>query len=486
MNITAFAAPILRIQSFILTIVTAQSLLVAVISVFESHAVTRAFLVGAGVAAATALPSYLLGKTVPFELGSRQIYVLTVVTWMVFALFGAIPLFLALPGLSFTDAIFESVSGLTTTGSTVLAGLDSMPHGILLWRGLLQWIGGIGILVMGIAILPYLRIGGMKLFRTESSDWSGKTFPRSHSMIQAISVAYITLTLCAVTAYWAAGMGLFDAVVHSMSTVSTGGYSNYDSSMGHFNDRPAVLWISSLFMLLSALPFTLYVQMFRGQHMAVFSDQQVRGFVGIVGLTTLVLSLAHTFIDEDPFFDSLTHSTFNIVSIITTTGYASEDYTAWSSFSTIMFFYLMFIGGCSGSTTGSIKIFRFQIGAMMLANQLRQMRHPKAILPTRYNRRPVTDDVIRSIIAFSFYFTLTIAILALCLSLLGLDFATALTGAATAVTNVGPGLGEVIGPAGNFAGLPDIAKWLLCGGMLLGRLEIMTVLILVTPMFWKT
>lgn len=482
-----FFRPVLFIQAFVLLVMAAMTVPPALIAVWwDNAAAVRAFLWTGGTCLLFALPAFVVRRAQPLWLSSRQMYLVTTVSWFVVSVAGSVPLYLLLPGISFTDALFESVSGVTTTGSTVLVGLDTMARSILLWRGLLQWLGGIGIIVLAIAILPYLRIGGMRLFQTESSDWSEKRLPRTHNLIWAIGVVYLGISCITALSYWLAGMGVFDAIVHSMTTVSTGGYANYDASLGHFNDNPLILWLSSLFMLLSALPFLLYVNLLHGQVTRLVSDHQVRGFLIFGVMVAIVLSLERSIAEHESVFDALTHSTFNVISVITTTGYASEDYTTWGNFAITVFFYLTFVGGCSGSTAGAIKIFRFQIGLMMLRNQLRQMRHVHGVFTNFYNGRYVTDDIVRSVIAFSFYFALTVAVLALSLSMCGLDFVTSVSAAATAVANVGPGLGDIIGPAGNFSSLPDAAKWSLTLGMLLGRLEIMTVLILLTPAFWRT
>jgi trk system potassium uptake protein TrkH len=481
-----FLRPVLFIQAFVLLIVAAMTAPPALLAIWDNAAAVRAFLGTAGACLALAYLAWVAGHQEPLWLSSRQMYLVTTVSWCVVSLAGAVPLYLVVPATTFTDALFESVSGVTTTGSTVFVGLETMARSILLWRGLLQWLGGIGIIVLAIAILPYLRIGGMRLFHTESSDWSEKHLPRTHNLIWAIGVVYLGISCITALSYWLAGMGVFDAIVHSMTTVATGGYANYDASMGHFNDNSVILWLSSVFMLLSALPFLLYVSLLHGRAAPLVTDRQVRGFLLFVVVIAVVLSLERSIAEHESVLDALTHSTFNVISVITTTGYASEDYTTWGNFAVTVFFYLTFVGGCSGSTAGAIKIFRFQIGLMMLRNQLRQMRHAQGVFTNSYNNRSVTDDIVRSVIAFSFYFALTVAVIALSLSMCGLDFVTSLSAAATAVGNVGPGLGDIIGPAGNFSSLPDAAKWSLTLGMLLGRLEIMTVLILLTPTFWRT
>lgn len=418
-----------------------------------------------------------------FALVPRQVFVLTSLTWVAASVFAALPLLL-IQEISYTDAFFETMSGVTTTGSTVLTGLDQAPRGILLWRSLLQWIGGIGFIVMGVLILPFLRVGGMRLFHAESSDRSEKVLPRFESVAKAIALSYLLLSGACALAYYIAGMSGFDAVNHAMTTVSTGGYSTHDASMGYFSSMP-ILWVSTAFMLLGALPFALYVHAVRVSPAALWRDRQVVGFLQLVVLIGLSLALVNILANDREPLSALTASFFNVVSVVTTTGYASEDYSLWGGLAVMVFFYLTFVGGCSGSTSGGLKIFRFQVAYIILRRQLDRLVHPRAVFTERYNNREISEDIIRSLVSFSFFFALTIGFLALALSLFGLDFMTSLTGAITAVTNVGPGLGQTIGPAGNFASLPDGAKWLLSIGMLLGRLEIMTVLVVITPRFWQ-
>ena len=480
-----FIRPIAFVQSFVLFLYATLMLLMSLVAYWDGPGEIHAMLQSAALCGSAALVALVIGRGSPFELTTRQLFAVTTASWCTMSLGGAVPLYLLLPRISFTDAMFESVSGVTTTGATVLVGLESLPHTVLLWRALLQWMGGIGIIVLGIAILPFLQVGGMRLFKTESSDWSHKTMPKSRDLIRAIGIIYVALSLTAVASYWLAGMTPFDAVVHALTTVSTGGYSNYDSSMGHYHGQSLILWLSSLLMLASSLPFLLYTRMMRGDVRALLVDTQVRGFLGFVLVMVIAMSLVRSIADHESWVTSVTQVTFNIVSIITTTGYASENYTSWDSFAVTMFFYLTFIGGCSGSTAGGMKFFRFQIALIMLKNQLRWMRHPRGVFTNRYNGQKVTDEIVRSVIAFSFYYGLTVAIIASGLSLLGIDFLTSVSGAASAVGNVGPGLGDVIGPDKTFATLPHAAKWLLSAGMLLGRLEIMTVVILLTPVFWR-
>jgi len=430
------------------------------------------------------LATWLLTRKVSLELKPWQMFVLTAASWASITGFASLPLILGAPQLSVTNAVFESVSAITTTGSTVMVGIEHLSDGLKLWRGLMQWMGGIGIIVMGIAILPFLKVGGMRLFHTESSDWSDKVMPRTGGIAKATLSIYVALTLAAMVSYWAGGMLPLDAVVHGMTSLATGGFANSDASFGAYAEQPWLLWMGSFFMLSGALPFVLYIRFIRTSRTALWKDQQVRGLLKLLLAAIVVLS-GWRVLQGDDWFVSLTHVTFNVISVVTTTGYASDDYTLWGALPVTAFFYLTFVGGCSGSTSSDLKIFRFQIAMLMLLNQLRYLIHANGVFTTRYNQQPVTSDISRSVVAFSFFFFITIAALALSLSALGLDLVTAISGAATAVANVGPGLGDIIGPAGNFSSLPEAAKWLLCIGMLMGRLEILTVVVLMTPMFWR-
>ncbi|MEZ5470166.1 MAG: TrkH family potassium uptake protein [Marinicella sp.] len=419
------------------------------------------------------------------EISSKELYLTTICSWLILGFIGALPFLFALQKITITDALFESFSGITTTGSTVLSNLSQMPPSLLLWRGILQWVGGIGIVVLSIAVLPHLKVGGMKLFATESSDWSSKTHPRANKMIVSILSIYILLTFTCALIYLIGGMNAFDAVVHAMTTLSTGGFANYDSSFGYFSHNPILIWTANTFMVLGALPFVFYVNLLSRSHRNFGVDSQILGFFKVLGITIFSLTIVRSFTSDETMFEILNHVCFNIISVITTTGFASTDYTLWGEFAVMFFFYLMFIGGCSGSTSGSVKIFRYQLAYLMLKSQLRRMTHPNGVYVLKYNQRLVDDGIIRSVVAFSIMFVLTIAIIAMLLTLFGLDFITSISAAATAVTNVGPGLGDTIGPSGNFSSLPDLAKILLCVGMLVGRLEVMTVFVVLTPSLWN-
>ncbi|WNL37716.1 TrkH family potassium uptake protein [Halomonas sp. PAMB 3232] len=477
-------APIVRILAVLWVVLALFMLVPLVVLLWEHDPDAKAFILAIVIVMTLAGGALAATHRVPIELKPWQMFVLTAASWASVSGFASLPLILGAPQLSVTNAVFESVSAITTTGSTVMVGIEHLSDGLKLWRGLMQWLGGIGIIVMGIAILPFLKVGGMRLFHTESSDWSDKVMPRTGGIAKATLSIYVALTLLAMICYWLGGMRPLDAIVHAMSSLSTGGFANSDASFGAYAEKPWLLWMASAFMLSGALPFVLYIRFIRTSRSALWKDQQVRGLLKLLLAAILILS-AWRVLQGDDWFVSLTHVTFNVISVVTTTGYASDDYTLWGSLPVVAFFYLTFVGGCSGSTSGGMKIFRFQIAMLMLRNQLRYLIHANGVFTTHYNQQPVTSDISRSVVAFSFFFFITIAVLALLLSVLGLDLVTAVTGAATAVANVGPGLGDTIGPAGNFYTLPDAAKWLLCIGMLMGRLEILTVVVLMTPMFWR-
>ena len=414
----------------------------------------------------------------------REAFLFTGLAWVVMAAFSALPFAFSNLGLSYTDAFFESMSGITTTGSTVIAGLDTAPPGILLWRALLQWLGGIGIIVMAVAIFPRLQVAGMQLFQAETSDPSEKVLPRTAQLAVAIGLVYLALSLLCAGALWGAGMTPFEAVAHAMTTIATGGFSTSDASIGHFGSA-AVDGIVTLFMIVGSLPFVLLVGATRRNAAALWRDSQVRFFLtvlaGLVAAIALWLAATRQFHPAE----AVRYAAFNVVSIVTGTGYATADYGLWGSFPVICFLFFMFVGGCAGSTSCGIKIFRYQVLFATAGVQLRSLWHPHGVFVAHYNRKPIPDSVSDAVVSFFFLFAFSYALLALALTALGLDFMTSVSAAATAITNVGPALGDIVGPSGNFAPLPDAAKWLLAAGMLLGRLEIITILVLFTRRFWQ-
>ena len=410
------------------------------------------------------------------NLGARGAFVLTVFSWVLLSFFAAIPFLMDPMKLSFTDALFEATSGITTTGATILTGLDDMPKGILLWRAILQWIGGVGIVVTAMAVLPMLKVGGMQLFRLESSDMGEKILPRAASIAAGIGIAYLVLTLACAVGY--------NAAAHAMTTVATGGYSTSDASMGGFMDGGADL-VCMAFMMLGALPFAVYLLMGRGSVSAPFKDPQVRAFIVVMTLM-IALTTGGLYLTSDiEALRGLRLAAFNTVSIVTGTGYATADYNSWGPFAMALFFVFMFIGGCAGSTACSVKIFRYQVAFEGLKAYLFQMPKQHAIAPMRYNGKPLPEQVVFSVMSFFFLFFATFALTAIALSLVGLDPVTAWSGAGSAVANVGPGLGPIIGPAGTYETLPSTAKWILMLAMIVGRLEIVTALVVIMPSFWR-
>ncbi len=416
------------------------------------------------------------------KLNLQQAFLLTALSWLSIAIFGSLPLIFSEVNFSFTNAFFESMSGITTTGSTIIPNLEEMPKAILLWRAILQWLGGIGIIVMAITLMPIMNVGGMQLFKISNSDSSEKILPKSKEIALRLIYIYSGLTtLCAIS-YKILGMNTFDSITHSMTTIATGGFSNYNESIGFFNSFSIEI-SAMIFIILGSLPFIAYIKFLNGNRRIFFSDIQIRTFLKIILISILILSI-YLFLDKSSELNFRT-VLFNVISILTGTGYVNAQFDNWGGFPLIIFIGLMFIGGCAGSTTCGIKIFRFQILYSFVLNQLKKIVYPKGIFVLKYNQSPVDDKFTASIISFIYmYLVIFFAITAL-LSLTGLDFITSISGAATSISNVGPGLGSTIGPNGNFSSLPDISKWILSFGMILGRLELFAILVLFLPSFWR-
>ena len=422
----------------------------------------------------------------PGKLSLRGAFVMTVLIWIALAVFGALPIYWAgLDDIHIADAVFESISGLTTTGATVIVGLDDLPPGILLWRSLLQWLGGLGIVVMAIAVLPMLQVGGMQLFKAEAFDTPEKILPRAAQISSQMTLIYIALTMLCAAAYKVTGMTGFDAVNHAMTTVATGGFSTHDASIGYFDSTPVEL-VCVAFMISGSLPFLLYLKVLRtGDGPALYRDEQVRGFFGILLFFAFTVWVYEVVALDEAGVIPAREALFNVTSIMTGTGYATADYNGWGAFSAWLFFALTFCGGCAGSTSCGIKVFRFQVIVANIGRHLALTLSPNQVVVRRFNGRRIQDDVYAAVMNFFFLYLVVFATVAVVLSALGLDAMTALSASATAISNVGPGLGEIIGPAGNFASLPDSAKWVLGLTMLIGRLELLTVLVLFVPQFWR-
>jgi len=420
------------------------------------------------------------------KLNLQQAFLLTALSWLSIAIFGSLPFLLSTLELSLIDSFFESMSGITTTGSTVITNLDSAPKSILIWRAILQWLGGIGVIVMAITILPLLNIGGMQLFRIKNSDTAEKILPRAREITLVISLIYLFLTFFCAFAYWSAGMNIFDSIAHSMTTIATGGFSTYSDSIGYF-ENPKIEIISIIFIILGSIPFIAYLKFVKGDKKIFFKDVQIKGLIYILLISILLMFLYLIFIGkENDLLENLRISTFNVVSILSGTGYVTADFSSWGKFPLIFFLFLMFIGGCAGSTTCGIKIFRFQILGHFILNQIKKLVYPRGVFSIKYNDEKISNIFMYSIITFIFLYFFIFFVLAALLSLNGLDFVTAISGAASAISNVGPGLGDVIGPNGDFSKLPSFSKLSLSLGMLLGRLELFAVLVLFFPSFWKS
>jgi len=416
-------------------------------------------------------------------LSIQQTFILTVMAWIVLPLFGSLPFVMGAQEMNFTDAFFEAMSGITTTGATVMEGLDLKPPGILLWRGLMQWIGGLGIVVVAIAILPELRVGGMQLFRSEAFDTFGKILPQAAQIAKQLSYIYVGLTITAMLVYAACGMQPIDALVHAMTSIATGGLANYDASFGAFSN-PSIHYFGALFMMTSALPYVRLIQLMHGAPLVLWRDPQVRMFFTLIALFVVVLAIGRWNVSGDIEYAFRT-ALFNVVSIMTGSGYATEDYGQWGPFAMMLFFVIGMIGGCAGSTSCSVKVFRYQVLAAVVKAQIKLIQNPSSVPRARYDGRPISEDILSSVMAFFLLFLVTLGLLTLTLSVIGLDLLTALSGAAATLGNIGPGLGPEIGPSGNYANLPDAAKWVLTAAMFMGRLELLSVFVLFMPRFWQ-
>ena len=416
------------------------------------------------------------------QLTIQQTFLLTTGVWLMLPVFGAIPFVLGEPNARLVDAFFEAMSGLTTTGSTVFEELQELPRGVLVWRSMLQWFGGVGIIVVAMVFLPELRVGGMQIFRSESFDTDGKVLPRAAQIAARISGAYFILTAACYVSYFAVGVPSFHAANHALTTVATGGFSTYDASFGAFKGAPE--YIAAIFMALASLPFVRYVQLMNGSAAPLLRDTQVRGFflllAGVIVVVTLFQVRGGTGLET-----AFRETVFNLISIITGTGYASTDYQLWGPFVVVLVFFAGLVGGCAGSTSCSIKIFRFQLLFASIKAQVRKIHSPNGIFTPRYDGRPVSEDVLSSVMVFFVAFVVSLGVLSVLLGATGLDLITSVSGAAAALANIGPGLGDEIGPAGNYSGLSDTAKWLLSIGMLIGRLELMAVFAILTSNFWR-
>ena len=418
------------------------------------------------------------------KLNLQHAFLLTALSWISVAIFGSLPFIFSDLNLSITDSFFESMSGITTTGSTIITDLNSTPKAILLWRAILQWLGGIGIIVMAITLMPLMNVGGMQLLKISSTDGSEKILPKTKEISIRLIIIYITLTFLCALFYKIFGMKFFDSLTHSMTTIATGGFSNYNDSIGHFNNFKIEM-TSMIFIILGSIPFIAYIKYLSGTKNIFITDTQIKSFIKIIFFSILILFLYLVIFNKSFSEISLRSISFNVISILTGTGYVTQNFDSWGNFPLIYFLILMFIGGCAGSTTCGIKIFRVQILYLFIKNQLKKIIYPRGIFIIKYDNNNVNEKFMASIISFIYLYIVIFFVIAALLSLSGLDFTTSISGAATSISNVGPGLGELIGPNGNFSQLPNFSKWVLSFGMLLGRLELFAILVLFLPSFWQ-
>ena len=476
--------PILYIVGIFLCVLAWFMAIPLIMDLYFFYGEWKAFAISAGLCGFSGILLILGNKQDEIKITGKQAFLLTALAWIFLCLYSALPFLFVFEGFSFTNAVFESVSGLTTTGATIMTGLDFMPPGILLWRSLLQWIGGIGIIVMAISILPFLKVGGMQLFRLESSE-KEKTVPRVTQLSTYIIIIYFTLTVICATAYHFAGMGIFDAINHSMTTISTGGFSTFDSSFADHNGVRIEL-IAILFMILGCLPFVLYIKVMTRNWMAIFQDQQAAAFLKTISFACAIMVIYLIFKLDNVSLSLVVEAIFTTTSLLSGTGYADTDYTQWGPFAIGFFIFISCVGGCAGSTSCGIKIFRFQILYSVAKNQMYQLIYPNGVFTVEYNQQPLSVQIAASVMAFFFIYIVSIVVITLLVLLCGVDFITAISGAVATLGNVGPGLGNVIGPTGTYQPLPDTVKWIFIASMMLGRLEFFTLLVFFIPRFWRS
>lgn len=477
--------PIAAILGVLLAILGTTMMIPAVVDAITGQDDFIVYAASAVITVFVGLSLWLAGRSGEVEkLNLRQAFVLTTSSWLLLSAFAAIPFMWSSTDLSFTDAYFEAMSGLTTTGATVVSNLDGRPKGILIWRAFLHWYGGIGIIVLAIALLPMMQIGGMQLFRSESSDKTEKMLPRAAQMAKSILGTYLVLSLACAIAYAMAGMSAFDAIAHAMSTISTGGFSTHDASIGYFNS-PAIQYVAIVFMFAGSLPFVLYVRVLAGDFSRVIANTEVRLFVSLIVLFSLISLIQQIRGGIAQGEEALRNAVFNVVSIMSTTGFVAVDFTNWGPPTEALYFILLFLGACTGSTAGGMKSFRIAILGSALMQHLKRIIYPNGVFPVRYGGKPIGDDVVASVLSFAFLYLASFMVIGIAVNALGYDLLTSFSASITAIANVGPGLGPVIGPAQNFSVLPDNVIWLLSFGMLMGRLELFTVLVLFLPSFWR-
>ena len=477
-------APIIYLIGLLLCILSLFMIIPALVDWFYGNDDWPAFVGASFITLFVGSICYLSNKGIVTEhLELRQAFLLTNSAWISIALFGSIPFMLSEIDMSFTDAIFESTSGITTTGATVINNLDTTSHGILIWRALLQWLGGVGIIVMALAVLPMLSIGGMQLFKTESYETPDKVVPKAASFAAGISMVYISLTTLWALMLWIAGMPIFDSIAHAMTTIATGGYSTKSESLAAFASSSIEI-IIIFGMIVGSLPFVHYLSISKNGFKNLIKDDQVKLFLALIIFVVFIISIYLSF-QNIPYVDAIRLASFNVISILTGTGFGTSDFNNWGGFPTTILLILMFVGGCAGSTTCGLRMARIQVLVANAKAQISKLIRPHAVVVSYYNQKPIPENVAESVMGFFFLYIISFAIIACLLGMLGLDLITAISGAASAIGNVGPGLGDIIGPTGSYQTIPDMGKFFLCAGMILGRLEIFAILVMFSPLFWK-
>ena len=485
---------ILNVLSALIALLGLTMLLPALCSFIYGESDLDGILISAGITLVVSLPVWLFTRG-GVQLGIKDGFAIVTLTWICVAAFGALPFILtgAIPNL--TDAFFESMSGATTTGSSIIGnvatlphlpeGIESLSHGVLFWRSFIQWIGGMGIIVFSIAILPLLGVGGVQLFRAEvPGPVPDKIKPRVQETAKILWLFYCGISLTEMILLTLGGMSIFDAICHTFTTMATGGFSTKNASIGYF-DSPYIHYVITFFMFLAGVNFALHWKALTGNiKEGYFNDGEFKFYGGLILLFTLFVIInnviQHGTFGHTLFRDSL----FQVVSIVTTTGYGTADYTLWGPFSQIVFLLLMFFGGCAGSTGGGMKMARVMVVTKYSLSEVKRLLHPRAIIPVRVGQRMIADEVIRNTLGFVLFYVSIFVGVSVALTAMGFDLVSALGATAASIGNIGPGLGSV-GPAANYAHLPDLAKWLLSFCMLLGRLEIFTVIVLFSRSFWK-
>lgn len=427
---------------------------------------------------------FLIFRKSSKNIGTREGYIIVSSGWVIFSLFGALPFFISREIPSYTDAFFETISGFTTTGASILIDIESISHSMLFWRSIIQWLGGMGIIVLSLVILPILGIGGMQLFIAEVPGITyDKLHPRIKETAKRLWAIYFIFTVAEVILLLAGGMNLFDSICHSFTTMATGGYSTKNASIGYYNS-PYIQYVITFFMFLAGTNFTLSYFALKFRFKPLLRDEEFRFYISFILIFTLIIAIKLFLTDNQGLEKSFRDSLFQVVSIITTTGYVTTDYLKWIPLGSVILFTLMFFGGSAGSTGGGVKIVRIVLLLKNSILELKRLVHPKAVIPVRLNNQAISPQIISNVLAFTFFYLLIIMIGVIVISFMGYDFETCFGAVVTTLGNIGPGIGEV-GPAFNFAHFPDFGKWFLSFLMLIGRLELFTVLILFSSHFWK-